>query len=699
MIETIREETMTTGKLLRRVLLTATLTSAPLLSPDNAVAESRKGGIDRPGTRTSQHKVLKEVPREELKKASSESSGVSPIHQVQYQPNNTASGSPPVQNQAVLNELNRLFKESGKEMPPMNMYSAPQSNRQAGSGVVNQSAVQQPRVAQQPAQDAAAHVTVANPASQQAMRPAVGRTTASSATAPPRKNLFQKFVSKLKGEPATAVAPAVPRGSAASGLSTFSAPPPTGTPSVGAAPANSVTASRPQVRGQAAGVNSQGQISGQAARHVSQPVPSSNAAAKTGGGNRPMDGQPRYVQPGTAPSYVQGLVPAPAPSQSASAAVPPAVPPGADSAVGRARYANNAAPIQPALVAPAAEGFELPFAEPVASSDGDELLDLDSLIEIPESRIVNTASGGVGRNEVSSGSGNHVEQQVVEVRTQTTVRGTQQQAAQASVQSAEAAVENPFTGVKLAVSDEEYFQDITGRASLDALPDLDSADENESFVASEPLPPIEDFDVELPGLPLPEVDDADEVEVANRLITRGISERTVSGVEPGHVNAEAARTQQPVQQQNSVRMAAVPSGGLKSVESEKTSMSLEQARRENQRLQILARTGQTGFKGFCPVMLRDQRELVDAMPGIVSSFGLQQYSFCSERAKAAFEADPSRYAPAAGGSDVVLLVNTAEEQAGMLDYSLWYRDRLYLFCSRETMALFSKEPSRFANQY
>ena len=62
-------------------------------------------------------------------------------------------------------------------------------------------------------------------------------------------------------------------------------------------------------------------------------------------------------------------------------------------------------------------------------------------------------------------------------------------------------------------------------------------------------------------------------------------------------------------------------------------------------------------------------------------------------------ADPSRYAPAAGGSDVVLLVNTGEEQPGLLDYTLWYRDRLYMFRSRETMASFSSNPSKFANQY
>ena len=123
------------------------------------------------------------------------------------------------------------------------------------------------------------------------------------------------------------------------------------------------------------------------------------------------------------------------------------------------------------------------------------------------------------------------------------------------------------------------------------------------------------------------------------------------------------------------------------------------ARRDHQTYRIMARTGKTGFKGFCPVELRDNRELVDSRQEYKSRFGLQTYFFSSAEARAAFEKDPSRYAPAAGGSDVVLLVNTSEEEPGSLDFSLWYRDRLFLFRSRETQQLFSKNPARYANQY
>lgn len=132
---------------------------------------------------------------------------------------------------------------------------------------------------------------------------------------------------------------------------------------------------------------------------------------------------------------------------------------------------------------------------------------------------------------------------------------------------------------------------------------------------------------------------------------------------------------------------------------ERRRVQASRARRDHQTYRIMARTGKMGFKGFCPVELRDNRELVDSRTEYKSRFGLQTYYFSSPEAQAAFEKEPSRYAPAAGGSDVVLLVNTSEEEPGSLDFSLWYRDRLFLFRSRETQQLFSRNPARYANQY
>lgn len=134
---------------------------------------------------------------------------------------------------------------------------------------------------------------------------------------------------------------------------------------------------------------------------------------------------------------------------------------------------------------------------------------------------------------------------------------------------------------------------------------------------------------------------------------------------------------------------------------EKARLSIQEAnaRRQQQRYLIMSRAGRSGFKGFCPVALRETRMLRDSSTTHAARFGLKTYYFGSDDARMQFEADPARYAPAAGGSDVVLLANTGEEIEGSLDFCLWYRDRLYMFRSRETQAIFSTDPARFANQY
>jgi YHS domain-containing protein len=115
---------------------------------------------------------------------------------------------------------------------------------------------------------------------------------------------------------------------------------------------------------------------------------------------------------------------------------------------------------------------------------------------------------------------------------------------------------------------------------------------------------------------------------------------------------------------------------------------------QEKQARISQRVGLTGFKGFCPVVLREQRELSDSDPRFVSSFEGQTYYFSSEEAKAKFDSAPQLYAPVAGGNDVVQLSNSGEALAGKLDFAVWYQDRLYLFHSRETLEQFVLQPSK-----
>jgi YHS domain-containing protein len=108
------------------------------------------------------------------------------------------------------------------------------------------------------------------------------------------------------------------------------------------------------------------------------------------------------------------------------------------------------------------------------------------------------------------------------------------------------------------------------------------------------------------------------------------------------------------------------------------------------------RVGQRGLKGFCPVVLRDQRELVDAKTAYCSIYRGKIYCFSSPDAQARFDAAPFKYAPVAGGMDVVVKANSDQAVEGMLDFALWYKDRLYLFCSPESIQAFSLNPAAYA---
>lgn len=117
---------------------------------------------------------------------------------------------------------------------------------------------------------------------------------------------------------------------------------------------------------------------------------------------------------------------------------------------------------------------------------------------------------------------------------------------------------------------------------------------------------------------------------------------------------------------------------------------------EEKMARIAARQGLKGFKGFCPVMLRDYRELVDARLEHSAIYQGNQYWFSSAQARQAFISNPGAYVPASGGIDVVLFQQTGRQELGSLDYAVWYRSRLYLFTSELTKAEFVASPRTHA---
>jgi YHS domain-containing protein len=111
------------------------------------------------------------------------------------------------------------------------------------------------------------------------------------------------------------------------------------------------------------------------------------------------------------------------------------------------------------------------------------------------------------------------------------------------------------------------------------------------------------------------------------------------------------------------------------------------------------RVAQKGLKGFCPVVLREQRDLVDAVPVYSSVYESKRYYFSSAEAQARFEHCPQKYAPIAGGIDVVVKATSDQAVEGTLDFAAWYKDRLFLFTSPESLEAFSLNPLPYAGPY
>ena len=104
----------------------------------------------------------------------------------------------------------------------------------------------------------------------------------------------------------------------------------------------------------------------------------------------------------------------------------------------------------------------------------------------------------------------------------------------------------------------------------------------------------------------------------------------------------------------------------------------------------------TGLKGFCPVTLCEHRDLVDANPQFSAVYQDRTYYVSSYEALAQFRENPEKYAPVLGGLDVVSSERDGNQVDGILDHAAWYRGKLYLFESAQTLAAFSADPKKYA---
>ena len=119
---------------------------------------------------------------------------------------------------------------------------------------------------------------------------------------------------------------------------------------------------------------------------------------------------------------------------------------------------------------------------------------------------------------------------------------------------------------------------------------------------------------------------------------------------------------------------------------------------DSERAKLSTRTQRAGLKGFCLVALFEERKLVDTSGQYALEYRAQEYQFSSPAAIARFKADPRRYVPAAGGTDVVAARAGRVAAPGSLDFACWYRDRLYMFASQEHKDEFRANPRAFVDE-
>lgn len=116
------------------------------------------------------------------------------------------------------------------------------------------------------------------------------------------------------------------------------------------------------------------------------------------------------------------------------------------------------------------------------------------------------------------------------------------------------------------------------------------------------------------------------------------------------------------------------------------------------RERIASKSEETGLKGFCPVRLRDDRELEDGSAEYQTFFEGKTYYLSSGEALTKFLSNPSRYAPSERGTDVVELAKSGARVEGSLDHSVWYKGKLYLFSTTEALQAFVASPALYASK-
>ncbi|QDS86146.1 YHS domain protein [Rosistilla ulvae] len=101
--------------------------------------------------------------------------------------------------------------------------------------------------------------------------------------------------------------------------------------------------------------------------------------------------------------------------------------------------------------------------------------------------------------------------------------------------------------------------------------------------------------------------------------------------------------------------------------------------------------------GYCPVCVIDMKKWVRGTTQFQANYDGKTYLFPGEEQKQVFLADPAKYVPALGGDCTVCSVNMSQRMPGTVQHSALYGGRLFLFPGEEQKAAFRADPKKYAN--
>jgi YHS domain-containing protein len=103
------------------------------------------------------------------------------------------------------------------------------------------------------------------------------------------------------------------------------------------------------------------------------------------------------------------------------------------------------------------------------------------------------------------------------------------------------------------------------------------------------------------------------------------------------------------------------------------------------------------YGGLCPVCLLEGKKRVRGQRTLVSVYDGLRYLSADANAKARFDANPARYAPALDGLCVVCLKEGGQRMHGSIDYGAYYNGRIYLLADEAARNKFLDKPSAYAD--